>query len=546
MFTDKMKTVRMLGVMALAVVMFCSGAFLSTGGESDADTITIDGTDYTTSDITIAPDYKWNYTVQFGEGLDEAVVSVYNDKTDDAIESKVTIASNNRDITVDFSGVSVGNYILVLKAYHAPSDQTTYQAIKFTVVSGIAITPTGVLDKNFVVDEIGTDAYTFDIVTKFGTINTSTIKVDGVAVDASNLTATHDGTEYAEGQKYTVTVDADTATAGKKTITIDAATALGEPGKSVSTYIVYDKLLGGDIDVKPYSDGTSTWNLVPAQTGTADATFTVTATITDPNYRGFPLNFTKDENTLTRNSEPTSSIDSAFLLTLTTVGMVGHEQQKAEYIIHIYDEPAFTLADKSEIVFSKYVEKQVSFVPSTSTTDATWTIDPSTGVTFSNGVATVNSSSTPGEYTVSVSTLAGQTGSAKLTITHEDDFEITGKAPGADDTFRQGAATLGPVVSTSDSGVTRNYGFKADGAVGTVTWTISNEDELPAGVNASIDENGVLHLQSASKQTAFTLSIHAQTESGNYADFDITVTFYNVLSFNAPPTTGCYAYATNE
>ena len=225
-----------------------------------------------------------------------------------------------------------------------------------------------------------------------------------------------------------------------------------------------------------------------------------------------------------------------------------HDQQEETVYIHIYDEPIFTLIDKSETVFPKYVEDKVSFTPDVPTTHIDWTITPNTGVTFNiyTGEVTVNSSSAPGDYTISASTDAGQLKTATLTITHEDDFEIIGKAPGADDTFRQGAATLGPVVSTSESGVTRDYGFKADGAVGTVTWTISNEDELPAGVNASIDENGVLHLQSASKQTAFTLSIHAQTASGNYADFDITVTFYNVLSFNAPPTTGCYAYATNE
>ena len=76
MFTDKMKTVRMLGVMALVVAMFCSGAFLFIGGESDADTVTIDGTGYTTSDITIAPDYKWNYTVQGWRRTNSTVIRV--------------------------------------------------------------------------------------------------------------------------------------------------------------------------------------------------------------------------------------------------------------------------------------------------------------------------------------------------------------------------------------------------------------------------------------------------------------------------------------
>lgn len=518
-----MKAVRMFGVAAVALLMFCSGVFVLAGNENDAATINIDGTDYDVSEINVAPGYKWTYTAQFPSDLTGTVLSMDTANTTDALESKVTITGNL--VEINFAGLTVGNdYTLVLKAVHAASGQTTYQAIKFTIVSGIAITPTNTtLDKNFVISEDGSDAYTFDIVTGIGTVNAGSIKVNGTDVTGTAI----------EGG-YSITVDADTVAAGKKSISVEAMNSYGETATKTYTYIVYDKLVAPtDLTIYGFKTSENTWNLVPAQTGTTDATFGTQVEITSsPEGNMKPLNYTfsEDFKTLSRTGHPDVSADWYCTMTVTTTGMVGHEQQTATFQVAIVDEPEFTLDDGEDApitVFEKMDTKTVTFSASAETTDKTWSVNPATGMTFADGVATIDKDTTPGTYTVKLVTKAGQEKTHDIVIQSEETFVING------------ATTLSPVVSPS--GTDRTYEYSIDKEIA-VNWSITSE--LPVGVTASITD-GVLSIQSASPVSAFELTIMAESASGNHAELTINVTVYNVLVFQSQPSNGAIAFPTN-
>ena len=539
MFTDKMETIKMFGVAAIALLMMCSGVFILAGGEYDAETVNIDGQDYTYAEVSVAPGYKWQYTVEFPSDLEaDTELSVYTTGTSGFISGQLSsFGTADRTINLSFDGATSGQtYTLVLKAVHTPSSQTTYQAIKFTVVDGMSITPkSGALGTNFVVGDNGSDAYTYTIQTAIGKIveGSISVKIDGSV-------ATFTPTKVSDTE-YTVKVTANTATAGKKTVVVTASNDLSEEASSTTTYIVYDKIVAEDVTIRAYSDGKTVWSLASEQTNSSeDAKVEVLASymhIDKPELENYRSN---GDSTLTRTGAPSAPISMQYVIYVVTTNMVGVENQQDAYAnLYVYDEPDFTLsADVTKVTtYTKMTPVDVTFSASTDTLAKTWNISPA-GLTLAGDgetrTVTVDKDTPVGTYTVTVTTPSGQEETATLTIDHENDFTISG------------STTLNPVLTGSiDNGVKRtyNYTISPEDFPSDVTWSIKSNSD--AGVVAIID-GGVLSLQCASPLKNVTIVLHAETECGNYADLSVTVNFYNVLAFNEVPTTGAYAYATNE
>ena len=90
----------------------------------------------TVNEISIAPGYSWSYTSTFPSDLEEGTVLTF---AVNELEGTATIDKHTLTVSTVPADKAGNKYNIVLKAYHAESDQTAYQWIRITVNSAMAV-----------------------------------------------------------------------------------------------------------------------------------------------------------------------------------------------------------------------------------------------------------------------------------------------------------------------------------------------------------------------------------------------------------------------
>lgn len=212
----------------IALLMLCGGIFTVTGHE-DSDAKSFDGISEdlpVAATIDIAPGFTYTYTLKFPADLIEndglEVTVPVNTTGVTATPVKSISGETWGTLTMQFpSSIGVGQYDMVIKAYHAETDQTAYQYIVFNVLEGIVFTPDL---PSYAINYVG-KTVSFDV-----NVNTSFGNVTGVQIvgtSAFSLTSADIDTDPDHiGKKVTLTgtITEEMATAGYYDITLKATT----------------------------------------------------------------------------------------------------------------------------------------------------------------------------------------------------------------------------------------------------------------------------------------------------------------------------------
>lgn len=457
----------------------------------------LSGTYGTPSNINLAPGYSWTYTPTYPTDLASYVTTSLqvNDSSVGTVTSgtvKVTIPSNATVGTV---------YNIVIKAYMSePVEQTAYQYITFTVVSGLAV-PTG---------------------------QTITDIVKGTAVSFSAQASSSMGTvTWALTSTKTMPAGLSVSAAGAVTGTPTAvgtntlyltASCNGQTADLVVTFKVYNTIVGGSAQTIS-SYGTTVSSTAITQTGSdLGVTWAVTSG-TMPS--GFSLNAS------TGVISGSSSTVKSTAITITGTSANGPTQTTTK-VITIRSEPTLTLSGGADILTYKgnTTAKTSTVTAGATTSTITWTVTAYSGVTVSAAgvVSIVNSTAANMSATVTVTatTAYGQIITKVVNLKVEDTLTISGNT------------SMSAIAGTAKQTSTFTLGGGSGNTLAASTAAV--------GLNQTI-VSGKLQVNSASPSTGNTVTVTVTSAAGQTASATVTVNVYNVLTFSTSPSGGIVAYA---
>ncbi len=472
----------------LAVLVIVAGvSFLLSESEGTGEDLTGYGT---VEEISISPGYQWTYTAEFNEAFGNDIALSFEKNELGSIATLSGMTLNVSKIPASMAG---NKYNVVLKAYHAKSDQTEYQWIRFTVAQAMDITQSGLKEQI-----VKGDAQNITLSTTGGIGNITWSKVSG----------TNDLSVNSSTGKIT----GNPTTAGLNKITVKATSDKGESKTKEFQFTVFNKIVGGSDETLKTYKGKNVSSTAITQTGTD---LGVTWRLTSGTM---PAGMSLNASTGVVSGTYTGSASSSVVLTLTGTAANGPTQTATKKIT-VSTENTLTISGANDTVYFYNTNKTVTL--SSNITGTTWAISPSkTGVSVSNtGVVTFTAASlATGSGTVTVKATSPNQQEATKTIQYEKETELKVTAP-SELGAKQGRPTSVDITITGGAGNTVTIGTNAYGNALTF--------------NASTGKLSISYPTAHAKETV-TLTV--TSKAGQTATATIDVTVYPVLGFDSKPS----------
>lgn len=482
----------MAAVMALIVV--ASAAVVMMGDESEA---AISGDYGEVYEIDLAPGFRYTYTPAYPSDL-TVTTSILQYESQGITAS---VSGGTLTVTVN-DGVTSGSYDLILQATTSTGgiSQTAYQHIRFNIVEGLSVS---------------------------GSINNIILgaSVNFTPSASSGMTSNIDWTvngSLPAGLSWSGGRITGTPTeTGLQRISL-TANAAGETAELEISFIVYAVIVNGS-DQSIFSHGNTVSTTAVAQTSNGDeGDLTVTWAITDGTL---PSGFSLNASTGVISGSSTTLQEITVTVTGTSTNMSGISQQTASFDVTIRSEPSLSLSGDSGVtIYEGSPDRTVQVAATSGTSSVTWSVTSAAGVSINqSGLVTITDAASAGTVTVTARTAYGQTATHQITITAESELVISGS-----DTVSAIAGT--PTEST----------YTANGTG--VTWSV-DDSGAPEGVTVSIGAStGILTLSGSGPTGSFTVTITAESASGQTATMTVTCQIVSELVFDTVPSNGAAAW----
>lgn len=477
------------------LVMLC----VALVGVSDADAATGgDLTGYgTVNEISIAPGYTWSYTSTFPSDLEAGTVLTFAVNELDAV---ATIEKHTLKISAIPANMAGNAYNIVLKAYHAESDQTAYQWIRITVNNAMSVSYTGCLN-----EIIKGTSQTIDLKSEggIGTVTwTATTMAPGLTLSGNRITGTP-------------------TQVGANTIVLKAISDKGESKELTINFTVFNVIKGDNEETIVAIAGQSVATKAIAQTGT-DLGVTWKADKTLP--AGLTLN--ADTGVISGKYTGTTAGQSVITLTGTTVH---GPSQTATKKVTINYEPVFAISGGAEKVLT-YTGNETAKVVALSITGEhsaiTWSVPTTAGITIAqDGKLTITGSAAvtaDGKITVTARSANGQTATKVVSYLVEDTLKIAG----AD-----------KLVAKQGIAASQAY---------TVTGGSSNTVKISENVygDALTFADGKLKITYPDPHASEAVTLTVTSAAGQTATISVNVVVYSTMGFSSTPgAAGVFAFA---
>lgn len=491
--TARMKAVPLMMLSVLAVLC------MSFVGISDSDAATGgDLTGYgTVNEISIAPGYSWSYTSTFPADLEEGTVLTFqvNEMNDTA-----TIDGHTLKISTIPASMAGNAYNIVLKAYHAESDQTAYQWIRITVNAAMSVNYSGCLSE----------------IVK-GTSQSIDLKSEG-----GIGTVTWAATTMAPGLTLSGTKITGTPTqVGANTIVLKATSSQGESKDLTINFTVYNVIVGGNDEQIVAIGGKSVSSTAISQTGEDLG-------VTWATDKALPAGLTLDKDTGVISGTYTGTTSGQAVITLTGTSAHGPAQTATKKVTINY-EPAFAISGGNDKVLTytgNTAVKTVGLSISAASSAITWSIPETAGITISqDGKLTITGDAAvtaDGKITVTARSANGQTATKTVSYLVEDTLKITG------------ASKL-----VGKQGVAASEAYTVTG--GSSNTVAISENTYGEALTFS---NGKLSITYPDSHASEKVTITVTSAAGQTATIDVNVVVYSTMGFSSNPgASGVFAFA---
>ena len=488
---------RMLAPMAVLSVlaMLC----VALVGVSDSEGATGgDLTGYgTVNEISIAPGYSWTYTSTFPADLEEGTVLTFqvNEMNDTA-----TIDGHTLKISTIPASMAGNAYNIVLKAYHAESDQTAYQWIRITVNAAMSVNYSGCLS-----EIVKGTSQSIDLKSEggIGAVTwTATTMAPGLTLSGSKITGTP-------------------TQVGANTIVLKATSSQGESKDLTIDFTVYNVIVGGNDEQIVAIGGKSVASAAISQTG-EDLGVTWAAD------KALPAGLTLDDDTGVISGTYTGTTSGQAVITLTGTSAHGPAQTATKKVTINY-EPAFAISGGNDKVLTytgNTAVKTVGLSISAASSAITWSIPETAGITISqDGKLTITGDAAvtaDGKITVTARSANGQTATKAVSYLVEDTLKITG------------ASKL-----VGKQGVAASEAYTVTG--GSSNTVAISENTYGEALTFS---NGKLSITYPDAHASEKVTLTVTSAAGQTATIDVNVVVYSTMGFSSNPgATGVFAFA---
>lgn len=477
------------------LVMLC----VALVGVSDADAATGgDLTGYgTVNEISIAPGYSWSYTSTFPSDLEAGTVLTFEKNE---LGSVATIEKHTLKISAIPANMAGNAYNVVLKAYHAESDQTAYQWIRITVNNAMSVSYTGCIN-----EIIKGTSQTIDLKSEggIGTVTwTATTMAAGLTLSGNKITGTP-------------------TQVGANTIVLKATSSKGESKELTINFTVFNVIKGDSEETIVAIAGQSVATKAIAQTGT-DLGVTWKADKT------LPAGLTLDANTGVISGKYSGTTAGQSVITLT--GTVAHgPSQTATKKVTINYEPVFAISGGAEKVLTytgNETAKVVGLSISGEHSAITWSVPTTAGITIAqDGKLTITGEAAvtaDGKITVTARSANGQTATKVVSYLVEDTLKIAG----AD-----------KLVAKQGIAASQAY---------TVTGGSSNTVAISENVygDALTFADGKLKITYPDPHASEAVTLTVTSAAGQTATISVNVVVYSTMGFSSTPgAAGVFAFA---
>ena len=479
------------------LVMLC----VALVGVSDVDAATGgDLTGYgTVNEISIAPGYTWSYTSTFPADLEAGTVLTFAVNELDAV---ATIEKHTLKISAIPANMAGNAYNIVLKAYHAESDQTAYQWIRITVNAAMSVSYTGCIN-----EIIKGTSQTIDLKSEggIGTVTwAATTMAPGLTLSGNKITGTP-------------------TQVGANTIVLKATSSKGESKELTIEFTVFNVIKGDNEETIVAIAGQSVATKAIAQTGT-DLGVTWKADKT------LPIGLDLDANTGVISG--TYMGDTAGQSVITLTGTTAHgPSQTATKKVTINYEPAFTIAGGNDKVLT-YTGNETAKVVALSISieehsAITWSVPTTAGITIAqDGKLTITGSAAvtaDGKITVTARSANGQTATKVVSYLVEDTLKITGP-----------------------NKLVAKQGILATSEAYTITGGSSNTVKISENVygDALTFADGKLKITYPDPHASEAVTLTVTSAAGQTATINVNVVVYSTMGFSSTPgAAGVFAFA---
>lgn len=477
------------------LVMLC----VALVGVSDADAATGgDLTGYgTVNEISIAPGYSWSYTSTFPSDLEAGTVLTFEVNELDAV---ATIEKHTLKISAIPANMAGNAYNIVLKAYHAESDQTAWQWIRITVNNAMSVSYTGCIN-----EIIKGTSQTIDLKSEggIGTVTwTATTMAAGLTLSGNKITGTP-------------------TQVGANTIVLKAASDKGESKELTINFTVFNVIKGDNEETIVAIAGQSVATKAIAQTGT-DLGVTWKADKT------LPAGLTLNADTGVISGKYTGTTAGQSVITLTGTTAHGPSQTATKKVTINY-EPVFAISGGNEKVLT-YTGNETAKVVGLSIAGEhsaiTWSVPTTAGITIAqDGKLTITGSAAvtaDGKITVTARSANGQTATKVVSYLVEDTLKIAG----ADKLVaKQGIAASQAYTITGGS-----------------TNTVAISENVYGDALTFTD--GKLKITYPDPHASEKVTLTVTSAAGQTATIGVNVVVYSTMGFNSSPgATGVFAFA---
>lgn len=470
--SNKRKLMAPTAVLAV-LFMLCATVMVVTDADATGENLSGYGT---VNEITIAPGYTWTYTSTFPADLEEGTVLTFqvNELGDVATISGHTLSING--ITASHAGHA---YNIVLKAYHAESDQTAYQWIRINVNSAMAVNYSGCLS-----EIVKGTSQTIDLTSTggIGTVTWSaTTMAPGLTLEGNRITGTP-------------------TQVGANTIVLTATSSQGETKDLTINFTVFNVIVGDSAETVVALGGHGISTRAITQTGD-DLGVTWVADVSLP--AGLSLNAT----TGVISGTYTGSTAGQAVVTLTGTSAHGPSQTTTKTVTINY-EPAFAITGGTERVLTytgNEADKVVTLGVSAASSAITWSIPSTAGISIAqDGKLTITGSAaviSDGSIVVTATSANGQSTTKTVSYLVEDTLSITGAnklvakqgiaasqaytiTGGSSNTVAISSNTYGEALTFSDSKL--NITYPDSHASEQVTLTVTSAAGQTATINVGV------------------------------------------------------------
>lgn len=477
------------------LVMLC----VALVGVSDADAATGgDLTGYgTVNEISIAPGYTWSYTSTFPSDLEAGTVLTF---AVNELDTVATIEKHTLKISAIPANMAGNAYNIVLKAYHAESDQTAYQWIRITVNAAMSVSYTGCLN-----EIIKGSSQTIDLKSEggIGTVTwTATTMAPGLTLSGNKITGTP-------------------TQVGANTIVLKATSSKGESKDLTIEFTVFNVIKGDNEETIVAIAGQSVATKAIAQTGT-DLGVTWKADKT------LPAGLTLNADTGVISGKYTGTTAGQSVITLTGTTAHGPSQTATKKVTINY-EPVFAISGGNEKVLTytgNETAKVVGLAIHGEHSAITWSVPATAGITIAqDGKLTITGSAAvtaDGKITVTARSANGQTQTKDISYLVEDTLKIAG----AD-----------KLVAKQGNAASQAY---------TVTGGSSNTVAISENTykTALTFADGKLKITYPDPHASEAVTLTVTSAAGQTATISVNVVVYSTMGFSSTPgAAGVFAFA---